>query len=338
MDGGFVVGLDAGGTSTRAVVLDPGGRRLGVGRAGGANPNSHPPEQAADQIRQALCAALDEIDPAGISAGVLGMAGSSKLTDPAVADLFESAWRAAGLRCPLRVVTDCEAAFAAGTPAPSGTVLVAGTGSIAARIEDRQMVGSVGGYGWLLGDEGSAFWLGREAVRATLAALLPAPATTGTAPGEGGATSGELGELAWSVLGQALDMTTRVADLPPAERETSWKRLITAVNAEAPIRLARFAPLVSAAVLAGDPAAEAIVTRAAQLLADTALAARTPGEDTPVVLVGSLVEPGNPVGDRLRVELAARCPGEVHTVTDASTGSAWLAALSVLGPAAPRPK
>ena len=85
--------------------------------------------------------------------------------------LFHEAWERAGLHCPMRVITDCEAAFATGTSSPSGTVLVAGTGSIAGRIVDHRMVGQSGGYGWLIGDDGSAFWLGREAVRATLKLL-----------------------------------------------------------------------------------------------------------------------------------------------------------------------
>ena len=55
----LVVGLDAGGTSTRALVLDLDGARLGQGVAGGANPNSHPPSVAAAHIGEALAAALD---------------------------------------------------------------------------------------------------------------------------------------------------------------------------------------------------------------------------------------------------------------------------------------
>ena len=311
---GFVVGLDAGGTSTRAVVLDLDGTRLGAGVAGGANPNSHPPARAAAQIRDALRAALDGLDVRKVRSGVLGMAGSSKLTDPAVATLFEEAWTGAGLRCPMRVVTDSEAAFAAGSASPDGTVVVAGTGSIAARIVDHRMTRTSGGYGWLLGDEGSAFWMGRSAVRDTLAQLE---------------TAEPLSALAEAVLGMSLVETT--------ERRRMWSRLITVVNSAPPIGLARYAPLVSAMAADRDPHAQEIVEAAATHLADTAMAARTPGETTPIVLVGSLVGPSSPVGDRLRAMLRTRAKTTVRLATEGAAGAAWLAAVDLLGPTAPRP-
>lgn len=303
----LVVGLDAGGTSTRALVLDLDGARLGAGIAGGANPNSHPPEQAAACVAEALREALDGLDSRKVRSGVLGMAGASKLTtDPQVSALFRTAWEEAGLQCPMRVITDCEAAFATGTSSPDGTVLVAGTGAIGARISAHHMTRTAGGYGWLIGDDGSAFWLGREAVRATLR-LLDADA-----PLEG---------LAAAVLSTA--------------GAKSRAHLITAVNSTAPIRMARFAPLVSAAHHHGDLEAHRIVHEAARLLSDTALAVRTPGEDTPIVLVGSLIL--TPVGTCVKEELQSRTTAPVIMATEGAAGAAWLAAVDVLGPTAPRP-
>lgn len=80
-------------------------------------------------------------------------------------------------------------------------MVIAGTGSVAARIEDHRLVASAGGHGWLLGDEGSAFWLGREAVRATLHAL------------DRGRTDGD---LVTAVLDELVDDRSR--DEPPAVR------------------------------------------------------------------------------------------------------------------------
>ncbi|MEV0680878.1 BadF/BadG/BcrA/BcrD ATPase family protein [Actinosynnema sp. NPDC050436] len=307
---GFVVGLDAGGTSTRALVLDLDGTRLGAGVAGGANPNSHPPELAAAHVTQALSAALDGLDVTKVESGVLGMAGSSKLSDPAVAALFERAWAGAGLRCPMRVITDCEAAFATGSASPDGTVLVAGTGSIAATITDRRLTATTGGYGWLLGDEGSAYWLGREAVRATLRAL----------------ESGSPDALTTAVL--------TLADVPPHPPREAWRQLITRANQDAPIALARYAPLVTAHATA--PSARAIVQEAVRILADLALADRPESADTPIVLVGSLVH-AHPLGTLLRAELTARTSAPVRIATESSAGAAWLAAVEVLGDTAPRP-
>ncbi|MDX8051297.1 BadF/BadG/BcrA/BcrD ATPase family protein [Lentzea sp. BCCO 10_0798] len=302
----LVVGLDAGGTSTRALVLGLDGARLGQGLAGGANPNSHPPDVAAAHIGEALAEALDGLDSRKVRSGVLGMAGASRMTDPAVLDLFQGAWERAGLHCPMRVITDCEAAFATGTSSADGTVLVAGTGSIAGRIAGHRMVGQSGGYGWLIGDDGSAFWLGREAVRATLKLLdLDAP----------------LEGLATAVL--------------TAAGARNRGQLITAVNAAAPIKLAQFAPLVSSAYHHGDPEALAIVASAARLLADTATAVREPSDTSPIVLVGSLIK--TPVGTHLKQELLTRCNAPVIMATEGAAGAAWLAAVDVLGPDAPRP-
>ncbi|MBB3050269.1 N-acetylglucosamine kinase-like BadF-type ATPase [Prauserella isguenensis] len=305
----YVVGVDAGGTSTRACAVDADMHVLGTGRAGGANPNSHPPEKAASAVAEAVAAATVDLDRGDLGACVVGMAGSSKLTDPDVATLFERTWRDAGFDVTPQVVSDAETAFASATDAPDGTVLVAGTGSIAGRIRDRRMVSISGGYGWLLGDEGSGFWIGREAVRATLDALTRREA---------------LGELASTVLAEA--------GVDPAEPQ-AFHLLITAVNGEAPVRLARFAPLVSAAV-ESDPVAARIADDAADRLSEIAFAARDAAENTPIVLVGSVLGEGGPV--RIRVHDRMRgC--DVRESKDGVLGAAWLAALRGFGRQVPHP-
>jgi len=300
----FVVGVDAGGTATRAMAVAEDGTVLGHGYSGGANPNSHPPETAARRIAAAVTEALGTLDAGDASACVVGMAGSSKLSDPETAALFDRTWARLGLSRVL-VLSDAEVAFAAATSAPDGTVLVAGTGSIAGRIRRRRMVSTAGGYGWLLGDEGSAFWLGREAVRRALDEL------SGDAP---------LGALSLAVLDEA--------GVDAADRPAAWRRLITVVNGEPPIRLARFAPLVSTA-----PDADEIIDRAAALLAATALATRDPGEHTPVVFVGSVL--AGPVGTLVRERLGGI---RVCTSSDGVIGAAWLAAVEAFGETASRPK
>ncbi|WP_414941571.1 N-acetylglucosamine kinase [Amycolatopsis sp. cmx-11-51] len=310
-----VIGVDAGGTSTRAIVVNASGAVLGSGRAGGANPNSHPPAEAAARITSAITDALGRSDPAATAACVVGMAGVSKLSDPTIAEIFETAWKNAGIS-PVRTVPDSEVAYASATSAPDGSVLVAGTGSIAGRVRGRRMISTAGGYGWLLGDEGSAYWLGREAVRSTLDTL---------------GLGGEPGPLAGAVLTEALGPS---AVDPAGDRAALWRALITSVNAEAPIRLARFAPFVSEADRDGDPAADDITTRAAALLVTNLMTARDPGENTPVVLVGSVLSPNGPVGAKVRAALAGL---EVLTSTDGVLGAAWLAAVDAYGEGAPRP-
>lgn len=313
----LVVGVDAGGTSTRALAIDASGAVTGSARGEGANPNSHSPTEAAARIAGTIERALG--GRTDVLAAVVGLAGVSKLSDPAVAAVFAQAWEGIGLSGLVRVVSDAEVAYASATTAPDGTVLVAGTGSVAGRIRKRRMVATAGGYGWLLGDEGSAFWLGREAVRSTLDAL------SGGSP---------LSGLPAAVLAEAMGPSD-MDGLPVTEvdRLRTVRALIAKINGAPPIRLARFAPFVSAAATAGEPAAMEIVTRAAGHLVATALATRDPDEKTPVVLVGSVLAETGPVGALVRSGL----PGlEVLTSTDGVEGAAWLAAVDAWGDSAPR--
>ncbi|QIZ35641.1 N-acetylglucosamine kinase [Saccharopolyspora sp. ASAGF58] len=300
----LVLGMDIGGTTSRALVSDLSGRVLGRGEAAGGNPNSHPADQAMRQIADAARSALAEIDPAAVRNCVIGMAGVSKMADPEFSALFDHTWSRLGLHCARRAISDSEVAFAAGTPEPGGTVLIAGTGAIAARIEQHRMVATIGGHGWLLGDEGSAFWLGREAVRAALRALDRDEPLQG---------------LTAAVRDRLLP---NAPDAPAAQR----KQLISTVNAAPPIRLAELAPLVTAAA---DETAADIVLRAARALADTAAATRTHGETRTIVLAGGLMAPGNPVREALRGTLSKRGFQDQRTAGPGEAGAAWLAALDL---------
>lgn len=316
MTEGRVVGVDVGGTSSRALAMElVDGTVTGRGTAAGGNPNSHPPELAAKRVAEAVRDALAPGGSGEVLGCMLGLAGESKFTDQAVADTFTVALRQVGVGCPISVLSDAEVAFASATAEPDGTVVVGGTGSVAARIVNHRKLSWVGGLGWLLGDEGSAYWIGREAVRTALRQLQ-----AGAAPGP----------LSAAVLAEALPDV-------PADDSLLLSRLITAANSEPPIRLARFASLVSTYV-ATDPAAARIVGEAADLLAGQALMARSAGERTPVVLAGSVIGPDSPVGTSLRALLAERTPAEVLFAPDGAVGAAWLSALEVAGPDAPRPR
>ncbi|WP_091379667.1 N-acetylglucosamine kinase [Actinokineospora alba] len=298
--GEVAVGVDAGGTATRAVAVTASGEVVGRGESGGGNPNSHPPAVAAANIGAAVAAAVGSHTAVSC---VLGMAGASGLSDPVVAEEFRSALAAAGVHTQATVLSDAEVAFAAGTADPNGTVLIAGTGSIAMRITDRRHASTVGGWGWLLGDEGSAFWIGREAVRTTIQAVQ---------------RGDRLGPLASAVL-----------DLAIGGPDNAFARLIRAVNADAPVRLARFAPLVS--LHAGDPEAADIIERAARALASQAEQAWSGG---PIVLVGTVAGPDTPIGARLRAILDGY---DVRTAKDGVAGAGWLAARAAFGAGVPHP-
>jgi glucosamine kinase len=288
-----VVGADAGGTTTRCAVVTPSGAVAGYGIAPGANHNSG--GDTAGALTQALLDALGPLDPLLVTGGVFGIAGAGAAGRPAAVAAARTAWRAARLPGAPCVVTDIAVAFAAGTAEPAGIVIFAGTGAGAAVINDGVVVRRADGYGWLVGDEGSAVWLGREAVRAALAAY----------DGRGAPT------ILADTVPYALLPDTLPADLDVSEvlarpdasltsrpsalgtmssRSALPQAIVKAVYGAPPAALGRLAPLVSEAAVAGDPVAERIAEEAARhLLIDIdavrpafdRLTAASPGTGTP---------------------------------------------------------
>jgi len=161
-----VAGVDAGGTGTRALLCDQEGKTLGegVGPAGLVDPGD--PRGAVAAIRTAVREAARSAGlplPVGILwAGVAG-AGREE-----VRGAVEQGLVAARLATRVRVGTDAEAAFEdafhGGTSA--GVLLVVGTGSIAMARGPNGALARCGGWGGLLGDEGSGYRIGVEALRA----------------------------------------------------------------------------------------------------------------------------------------------------------------------------
>ncbi|GCB45228.1 N-acetylglucosamine kinase of eukaryotic type [Streptomyces sp. NL15-2K] len=172
----LVVGLDAGGTRTRAVLaVAEDGRWLAEGAAGPGNALTVPVLQLTDHLTEALARAVPEEARGRVVAVAGGFAGATAASpdDPghvnARSALTEALRRLGMPAGPIGISSDIEAAFASapGTPA-DGLALVAGTGAVAMRITDRRGTATVDGDGWLLGDDGSGFWIGRAAVRAGL--------------------------------------------------------------------------------------------------------------------------------------------------------------------------
>lgn len=315
-DGGvfdpLVVGLDVGATSTRALVASVTGERLGTGLAGGGNPTSHGAAAAAAELGRALKQALGRVDPTRVRAGTLGLAGAGRLMDdPDSRAEFDRAWHGAGLRCPYTLVGDALVAYASGTASPHGTVVIAGTGAIAVEVADFALGRVADGHGWLLGDAGSGFWLGREAVRRTLAAVD---------------AGRPLGPLARAVLTELLG-STEIAARP---RDTV-DVLVQRVTRRPAIELARLSPLVTS-LYADDPTAGAIVTEAAAQLMESVSRVRSDGDSTPVVRAGSLLTADTPLATALADALSTRWPdAALRLAGDGAAAGAWLAARTLPG-------
>jgi len=157
------VGVDAGGTSTVAVVAQDG-EVLRTRAGGGANASVAGAEAAADTIATTILAALDGALPHAIFVGAAG-AGRGDVAATICAAL-ESRFPSARIG----VRDDAHIALRASVPEGDGAVLIAGTGSIAYAINGETQT-RCGGYGYLVGDEGSGFAIGSAAVRSALRVL-----------------------------------------------------------------------------------------------------------------------------------------------------------------------
>jgi glucosamine kinase len=312
----LVLGGDLGGTSTRIVIADAEGNVAGRGAAAGGNPTSHPASAAAN-FGQALHTALSGLDPTTVKTAVIGMAGGSALNRPEIKAQFDAVWAGTGLVTAPTFIGDLEVAFASGTPDPDGTALIAGTGSIAGLVRNHQLVRTAAGHGWLLGDDGSGFWLGREAVRSVLRAF----------------DQGEpLGLLEESVVRELLPDRTAGLTLVRDGYGELRDAVVQAVNSRPPVLLAELAPTVVAAYEQNDETAIELVKRAAELLTETVARVRTTSDNGPMVLAGSVAGEASPVGRLIRATIRQHFAGQVLTARDGVGGATWLA-LGALDPA-----
>ncbi|TDD47291.1 ATPase [Nonomuraea terrae] len=294
----LVVGVDAGATSTRVAVHALDGTRVGYARAGAGNPSAHGLGRSVAAIETALGAALPPGDGRRVVASVAGVAGLVDELAPELAKVWAAVGIAEGPRC----TGDVPIAYAAGSPEPDGSLLLSGTGAVAARIAGFRQEVIADGLGWLLGDAGSGFWIGRAAAKAVVAALDQ--------------------ERAEGVLAD-LVVADFLGDERPAGQRQVANRIVRLAQADH-MRLASLARPVSRAAEQGDPTAAEITREAARHLVTTLRRVHVSG---PVVLAGSVLTNDGPVR-RAVTELLA---GEtVTTAGDAAGAAAWLAARDLL--------
>ncbi|HXG10136.1 MAG TPA: BadF/BadG/BcrA/BcrD ATPase family protein [Gemmataceae bacterium] len=308
MKGGaaLCLGVDGGGTQTVALLArrdEAGGWSvLGRGVAGPSNPQAVGPAAATRALDQAISLAFASagIPRGSVAAACLGLAGADRPQDQRLIQEWASQ---VGLAEIVEVTSDAVLVLAAGTPAGWGLGVIAGTGSIAVGRSADGRTARAGGWGYLLGDEGSGYGL----VMAGLQAVVRA------ADGRGPATL--LTERLLSKLG-----VDRPEMLVPAIYRGSWDRAA----------LAGLAPLVLEAA-AEDAVAAQIREDAARALAEAAAAVARklelgPGP-VPVSLAGGVL-----LGDvryRERVlEAMKACgiqPDPVHLVREPAEGAVRMA-------------
>ena len=159
-----VIGIDAGGTKTVCQLADADGRVLAEARGPGAN-LQNTGELHVEKVLHHLITQTTQEAAQWPAAVCVGMAGVDRAGEAAV--VRDILMRLAP-RSHIVVVNDALVALEAGAPGAPGVVLIAGTGSIAYGRNRDGRAARAGGWGYLLGDEGSGFWLGRQALRAVV--------------------------------------------------------------------------------------------------------------------------------------------------------------------------
>lgn len=256
-----VLGIDAGGTKTICLLADERGRIVAESRGGGANLQAAGELEVEKVLYRVMEDAIGERDlrPAAIC---LGIAGVDREGD---AEAVRGIMRRIGFKTRTLVVNDALIALVAGAGDRPGVVVVAGTGSIAYGRDGGAQAARAGGWGYLLGDEGGGFWIGRLALAAVVRQF----------DGRGPRT----------LLTELVLEKMQLAN--PTE-------LISAIYLGGLHRyaIASIAPVVQAAADQGDAIAAEIVERAAAELAAAASSVITRlgmrGDPFPTVLAGGI--------------------------------------------------
>ncbi len=251
-----VVGIDAGGTRTVCLVADRSGRVVSEARGPGANLQSAGELEVEKVLHDVIGRAIGALPPPQVIC--LGMAGVDR---PGDAETVRAILQRIGSRATILVVNDALIALEAGAPGAPGTVVIAGTGSIAYGRDANGRAARAGGWGYVLGDEGSGYWLGRLALRAVVRASDRRGAPTA------------LTDLVLAHYG--------------VEHPDALVRQIYQGGTR-PSAIAALARLVGQAADAGDAIAQQLVLMAARELASaaTSVACRLGIERAPVVLAG----------------------------------------------------
>ena len=269
----YVVGIDAGGTKTVGLLADETGAVVAEARGSGANLQTDG-ELEVEKVFAEIMETLSGHHP--VAAVCLGIAGVDRPHDESV---IRGILRRLGHRENARVVNDGAIALVAGAPERVGVVVLAGTGSICYGADRTGRTARAGGYGFLLADEGSGYWLGHQSLRAAVRA----------ADGRGPET--RLQGLLFETLG-----VTSVAELIPRVYEKGLPKH----------RIAALASLVQTAADQGDAVAAELIDGAGRELA---LAARSVARQLqldapyPVVLAGGVFKGCPSVADALTRQL-----------------------------------
>ncbi len=275
--------VDGGQSGTVAVLATADGTILGVGRGG---PIRHHEEPDAERfVREGVTVAISRAmrgatEGSPVAVCCLAITGSTRMAESAAracvtADHY------------LALESDTFAALASGTGGAGGIGLIAGTGTVALALSRSGAQITLGGWGWLLGDEGGGFWIAMESLKAAVRDV----------DGTGRATA----------LTMALPQLLGESDLRTVYNLVTGKRLDRTA-------IASLAPTVVSIAEAGDTVAAGILDRAAthltELVVATIAAAPFLEEDERIVVAcGGVFQPDGWVTTAVARHIVERAPG-----------------------------
>jgi len=288
-----VLGLDGGGTKTVCVLMDDTSQVLGRGEAGPSNYQSVGKKAAFFSIQSAIAQAIASIREVNVEAICLGLAGVDRPADIQIGRSFVEQLRLSDsgpIRWALQpsnvvICNDALIALVGGLGQARGIVAIAGTGSIIFGRNSQGCTKRVGGWGNILGDEGSAYSIAVQGMQAALRAY----------DGRGLPTS--LQER----LILHLDLKS-IEDLIEFVYRQGWKVK----------EIAALAPLVDEAAASGDKVALRIIedavkelVQATQVVIDAIF---SPDEVFEVVTTGSVWHGKSKIRERFEALIVTRSP------------------------------
>jgi N-acetylglucosamine kinase-like BadF-type ATPase len=285
----FWLGIDGGGTNCRAAIVGHDGKLLGEGQAEAANLIRVGLDKAVASVTKAVSQACDRagIETAQITAACIGLAGVSQ---PGYHQQMLEALKKALPIPEISLETDARVALAGATNNSPGVVIIAGTGSIACGVNAHGQFARSGGWGPIMGDEGSGSYIGRRALEAVM--------------------------MDWDHRGKPTSMREPVLKhfgvSTPPELTTVIYDSSAKEKGEVPARIAQLSRVAVKAAQEGDQVAQEILTAAAKELAKTTIAVikqlRMEQDTFRVAYVGGVFEAGELILKPLREEIQKIAP------------------------------
>lgn len=278
-DNCYFFGIDGGGTHSRIAITDKDGNVIAGSKAGSTNIFSVSKEEIFKNLSLLLDSSLDaaSLKKQDLKGGCIGSAGLSREKEQKLFREFFN--ELLGARFPVKLCGDGEILLCGGLDSFEGYCLIAGTGSIAlGRTADGVLV-RAGGYGYLLGDEGSAAWIGKTAIVRALRSLEKRDIPTGML----------------SVLLEAAGLTRHVDFVQYVHHDADKAKI------------AALAPLVTAAARSEDALALDILRVGADELTQLvkSVVEQSPQiQNRKLVLAGGVMEHDEIVTGRLKENLA----------------------------------